>query len=97
MPRLRLIAAVSTVALAVSLVVPSSAQAATTLAWVDCPKKGDVEPPRDVRCATLKVPADWVTGRGEITLQLARKEATGEKIGTVIYLPGGPGDSASIS
>ncbi|MBP2326338.1 pimeloyl-ACP methyl ester carboxylesterase [Kibdelosporangium banguiense] len=88
MSRLRLAAAVSTVSIAAGvtalLVVPSAA-ASPALTWKDCAK--------DVQCATLTVPLDWRRGGATIGISLARRAATGNKIGTIVYLPGGPGDS----
>ncbi|WP_051793941.1 alpha/beta hydrolase [Kibdelosporangium aridum] len=87
MPRYRLATAVSTVAIVGAFMVPATAQAAG-LRWEKCPQN------EDVWCADLQVPVDWATGRGSITLKLARRDATTDrKIGTIIYVPGGPGDS----
>ncbi|WP_168211208.1 alpha/beta hydrolase [Actinosynnema sp. ALI-1.44] len=80
---------VFTVAVACALVVPSSAQAAT-LEWGECRQPATA----GVQCARLRVPVDWATGRGGFELALARRQApAGQRIGTVVYLPGGPGDS----
>ncbi|ALG11000.1 hypothetical protein AOZ06_32620 [Kibdelosporangium phytohabitans] len=76
-------------ALAATVTVPLSAQAAT-LEWGEC----EIPAVEGVQCARLKVPADWATGRGEFELPLARRTApAGQRLGTIVYLPGGPGDS----
>ena len=49
---------------------------------------------QDVRCGTLTVPLAWNDpGAGDIEIAVARTEATGEKIGTLVSNPGGPGGS----
>ncbi|KAL4960050.1 uncharacterized protein BDV14DRAFT_193269 [Aspergillus stella-maris] len=51
-------------------------------------------------CAELQVPVDWSQPHGEtITLGMARYRATkpGKRQGSIIYNPGGPGVSGSIS
>ena len=45
-------------------------------------------------CSTAKAPLDWSDpGAGEIELALARHSATGDKIGSLLLNPGGPGGS----
>ncbi|WP_430645859.1 alpha/beta hydrolase [Agromyces sp. GXS1127] len=48
----------------------------------------------DVWCATATAPLDWSDpGAGEIELALVRKPASGEKLGSLLVNPGGPGGS----
>jgi pimeloyl-ACP methyl ester carboxylesterase len=70
--------------IAALLVVPSAA-ARPALTWKECAPS--------VTCAKLAVPLDWRYGGKPIEISLARRAATGDKIGTLVYLPGGPGDS----
>lgn len=47
-----------------------------------------------LECATLTVPLDWAEPTGaSIDLALARTEATGNRVGSLITNPGGPGAS----
>jgi pimeloyl-ACP methyl ester carboxylesterase len=89
MPLLRSIAAASTVAGLAALLVAPSAQAGQALQWEDCGT--------GVKCAWLTVPIDWRRGGETINVRVARRAAEdktgGKKLGTIIYLPGGPGDS----
>ncbi|MGB6059347.1 MAG: hypothetical protein WBF71_13905, partial [Microthrixaceae bacterium] len=56
--------------------------------WVDC---GEVP---GGQCATLQVPLDWDSPGGDmITLALGRIKATGERRGSIVINPGGPGAS----
>lgn len=51
-------------------------------------------------CAELNVPVDWSKPSGEnITLGMARYHTTGagRRLGSIIYNPGGPGDSGSVT
>jgi len=67
-----------------SRVQPAEAQ----LDWTDC----DVG--KDTECATLQVPLDWEDPAGsKIGLALVRVLATGDRIGSLIGNPGGPGGS----
>ena len=48
----------------------------------------------EMTCATAKAPLDWSDpGAGEIELALSRHAATGDKIGSLLINPGGPGGS----
>ncbi len=50
--------------------------------------------PRGGRCATLTVPLDWSDPRGPtIDLEVGRIPAEGERIGSLLMNPGGPGGS----
>ncbi|WP_199439947.1 alpha/beta hydrolase [Umezawaea beigongshangensis] len=58
------------------------------LDWRPCEVDGPVT------CATITVPVDWNRpSAGTIEVEVARTRATGRKQGTLVYLPGGPGDS----
>lgn len=58
------------------------------LDWGDCPKGGEA-----VECADLRLPVDWSEPDGEtFELSVARRTAP-HPIGTLVFLPGGPGDS----
>ncbi|MFJ6661080.1 alpha/beta hydrolase [Streptomyces sp. NPDC091377] len=51
----------------------------------------------EFQCATLRAPLDYGDpGRGEVRLAVARKKATGpgERLGSLLVNPGGPGGSA---
>jgi pimeloyl-ACP methyl ester carboxylesterase len=59
----------------------------TELEWAGCE---DI----DAECATLPVPLDWSDPEGEtIDLALARIPATGDRLGSLVMNPGGPGAS----
>ena len=48
----------------------------------------------EMTCSTAKAPLDWSDpGAGEIELALSRHAATGDKIGSLLINPGGPGGS----
>ncbi len=58
------------------------------LDWTAC------DLPRGGRCATLEVPLDWTQPEGAtITLALGRVPAEGDRIGSLLVNPGGPGGS----
>nr|WP_042197954.1 alpha/beta hydrolase [Kibdelosporangium sp. MJ126-NF4]CTQ90152.1 putative proteinase [Kibdelosporangium sp. MJ126-NF4] len=84
--------------LAITLVVTAAtcaqAQAHASVEWRRC-----AEAPRDhpVRCATIDVPVDWSTGRGQVTLRVARLPAAdpARRIGALMFNPGGPGGGAA--
>lgn len=66
---------------------PSTA-ADGSLEWEDC----DVA--QDAECATLRVPLDWNDPDGpQIDLALGRIPASGDRIGSLLTNPGGPGGS----
>jgi len=53
--------------------------------WTEC---------GDLQCAQVRVPIDWDDpDAGEISLQIARDQAEGERRGTLFVNPGGPGGS----
>jgi pimeloyl-ACP methyl ester carboxylesterase len=56
------------------------------LEWSDCGN--------DMQCATATAPLDWsAPAAGEIDLALVRHRATGDRIGSLLVNPGGPGGS----
>ncbi|WP_416970645.1 alpha/beta hydrolase [Streptomyces sp. 4F14] len=60
------------------------------LRWRDCGAPG-------FQCATMKAPLDYAQpARGDVRLAVARKRATGpgERLGSLLVNPGGPGGSA---
>ncbi|MBO2454439.1 alpha/beta fold hydrolase [Actinomadura barringtoniae] len=65
---------------------------ASSLDWKPCKLK-----PTDAdgaECATLRLPVDWARPDGpKFDLALARRKATGARIGNLVFGPGGPGDS----
>lgn len=85
MPLMRSVAAVSTVVGVAALLVAPGAQASQALRWENCGT--------GVTCAWLTVPIDWRRGGDTIEIRVARRATEGKKLGTIIYLPGGPGDS----
>ncbi|WP_411134969.1 alpha/beta hydrolase [Streptomyces sp. C10] len=101
-----LTASAGVVALAGSLLVPSSAGASPgageapvrSIQWSACPK---AEPPfpapsKRTRCGTLEVPVDWAKPDGPtMKIAVARQKATDPKkrIGVLLSNPGGPGST----
>ncbi|GGK80927.1 alpha/beta hydrolase [Mangrovihabitans endophyticus] len=62
----------------------------STLDWQSCAANAAAQ------CASLRLPADWADPRGpSFDLAVARLPATdpAERIGTLVFGPGGPGDS----
>lgn len=68
--------------------------ASATLNWGNCTTS---DPPR-LQCAQLEVPMNWAEPNGTtITLGIARFQVAdpSQKIGSLVYNPGGPGGSAA--
>lgn len=64
------------------------ADATPRLDWGPCAENADVE------CAEVTVPIDWSRpSKGTIEVAVARRAATGARVGTLVYMPGGPGGS----
>ncbi len=63
------------------------------LDWQSCEKFDSSDPlGADLRCARVTVPLDYDKPDGTtITLAISRAKATGNKIGSVLFNPGGPG------
>lgn len=75
-----------------------------SLSWADCAPYATSEDSRsafqakDVQCARLTVPLDYAKPAGDtIMLGLLRRKATGEKIGSLVVNPGGPGASGMVA
>jgi len=64
----------------------------STLEWAPCADVGNAVV--DLDCAELSVPVDHADPEGaQLELALARIEATGDPIGSLVFNPGGPGGS----
>jgi pimeloyl-ACP methyl ester carboxylesterase len=64
--------------------------------WGPCPAdpQSQVPIPPDAECGMLSVPVDYTNPVGDIAqLKLVRFKATGDKIGSLVINPGGPGES----
>ncbi|GAB3817240.1 alpha/beta hydrolase [Kribbella italica] len=80
-----------------TLTVPATA--APSIDWAACqPEPGDT--PEEIallpgsECATLKVPIDWNDpAEGTFELAVSRRKAQGQRVGVLVFGPGGPGDS----
>ncbi|MET0136633.1 MAG: alpha/beta hydrolase [Kibdelosporangium sp.] len=61
------------------------------ISWAPCQ---EAPANKEVQCGTLRVPVDWSRADGPaFDVHLARRPAKADRVGTVVYLPGGPGDS----
>ncbi|MFM9034937.1 MAG: alpha/beta hydrolase [Mycobacterium sp.] len=69
--------------------------AVTAVNWGPCDSAGgNGDPPGGAQCGELPVPVDYSDpGKDVATLALIRLPATGDKIGSLVVNPGGPGDS----
>jgi pimeloyl-ACP methyl ester carboxylesterase len=78
---------------------PAAASSRPALAWGECADDlpgVPVHPVDVVGCATLRLPVDWAKPRGAtFELSVARRPARepAERVGTLVFGPGGPGDS----
>ena len=64
--------------------------------WKPCKFQGGVETklPAGTQCGHIAVPVDYAKPDGDVAnLALIRFPATGEKIGSLVINPGGPGES----
>ena len=64
--------------------------------WQKCRLTGGVETqlPRDTVCGWIAVPIDYNKPDGDVAnLAMIRFPATGQKIGSLVVNPGGPGES----
>ena len=69
-----------------------AASTTSTLEWGSCVDAGNAVV--DLECAELSVPVDHADPDGaQIEIALARVEATGDPIGSLVFNPGGPGGS----
>ncbi|MEI7716438.1 MAG: alpha/beta hydrolase [Mycobacterium sp.] len=64
--------------------------------WGSCGQfLGNEAPPNGARCATVPVPVDYnAPGGAQAKLAVIRVPATGQRIGSLLVNPGGPGGSA---
>ncbi|MFD6437015.1 alpha/beta fold hydrolase [Streptomyces venezuelae] len=66
------------------------------IAWKSCPADATEGAPKGAECGTVRVPVDWAAPDGErLDVTVVRRKATrpGQRIGTLMFLPGGPGNS----
>ncbi|GAA2280609.1 peptidase [Streptomyces ruber] len=78
--------------LAAAPAVHASPSAGEALRWAPC----DDPAQPGAECATLSVPVDWARPGGpRLDLAVARRQATdpGARVGSLVFGPGGPGDS----
>lgn len=78
--------------LAAAPAVHAAPSATGALRWAPC--DGPAKP--GAECATLSVPVDWAHPDGPtLDLAVARRKATdpGARVGSMVFGPGGPGDS----
>ncbi|MBF6177349.1 alpha/beta hydrolase [Nocardia otitidiscaviarum] len=62
--------------------------------WGSCAKFSADELPRGLECAHVSVPVDYENPGGETAeIAISRLRATGDKIGSLLFNPGGPGVS----
>ncbi|UFT00025.1 alpha/beta hydrolase [Nocardia huaxiensis] len=65
-----------------------------TVNWGSCADYADGELPSGAECARVTVPVDYANPGGETAqIALSRIKATGNKIGSLLLNPGGPGQS----
>src|ERR1700704_1774242 len=67
----------------------------TPVQWSTCkPASPDSRVPAGAECGLLSVPVDYAKPDGDVAqIAMVRFKATGEKIGSLIVNPGGPGES----
>ena len=68
----------------------------TPVQWTECGSKSsnDVGIPAGAECGLLSVPVDYAKPDGDVAqLAMVKFKATGDKIGSLIINPGGPGES----
>lgn len=83
-----LILSAGVAACAVTWAPDATAWAPDAPVWAPCPENSAVS------CATVDVPVDWAAPEGDrFAMAVARRPATGERRGTIVYLPAGPGSS----
>jgi pimeloyl-ACP methyl ester carboxylesterase len=74
----------------------SAAQTTPRIQWADCKPEGNDKPEvvAGSQCATLQVPVDWRNPDGPtFGLAIARRTTKGDRVGVLVWGPGGPGDS----
>ncbi|WP_433473514.1 alpha/beta hydrolase [Spirillospora sp. CA-142024] len=66
------------------------AHASPPISWRPCGE-------RQAECGTVEVPLDWAAPAGrKIKLSVVRRKATGKRLGTLFFNPGGPGGQAAM-
>jgi pimeloyl-ACP methyl ester carboxylesterase len=66
----------------------------TPVQWSSCRAAPDAQVPAGAECGLLSVPVDYAKPDGDVAqLAMVRFKATGEKIGSLVINPGGPGES----
>lgn len=67
----------------------------TPMEWRDCtPASSDIQLPTGAQCGVLPVPVDYSQPDGDVArIFVIRFPATGQKIGSLVINPGGPGES----
>ena len=67
----------------------------TPVSWSQCDQaSSDVRIPAGAECGMLSVPVDYTKPDGDVArIAMIRFKATGDKIGSLIVNPGGPGES----
>ncbi|WP_214327658.1 alpha/beta hydrolase [Nonomuraea sediminis] len=69
---------------------PTPAPASPSIAWHACGE-------HQAECGAVEVPLDWDSPTGPtIKLSVVRHKATGERLGTLFFNPGGPGGQAAM-
>ncbi|MGW2227177.1 alpha/beta fold hydrolase [Streptomyces formicae] len=66
------------------------------IGWKPCPADATEGAPKGAECGTVRVPVDWAAPGGEkLDVAVVRRKATrkDQRIGTLMFLPGGPGNS----
>ncbi|WP_306335371.1 alpha/beta fold hydrolase [Streptomyces sp. KL118A] len=74
----------------------SRAERQQRIAWKPCPADVTEGAPKGAECGTVRVPVDWTAPGGEkLDVAVVRRKAThrDRRIGTLMFLPGGPGNS----
>jgi pimeloyl-ACP methyl ester carboxylesterase len=71
----------------------------TPIRWGPCESHDPMVPiPPDAECGQLSVPVDYAKPDGDVAqLAMIRFKATGDKIGSLVINPGGPGESGVSS
>ncbi|MGO3326483.1 alpha/beta fold hydrolase [Gordonia sp. (in: high G+C Gram-positive bacteria)] len=79
-----------------SVAAPQDAPDGRTISWGLCdPARNDIAD--DVECGTMSLPVDWNDPDGAtFTARVYRQRADGERRGTIIDFPSGPGATADI-
>ena len=73
----------------------TAAAAGAPVQWAPCQTdSAELDLPKDAQCGDLTVPVDYADpDGGTATLALLRFPATGQRIGSLVINPGGPGGS----